>query len=293
MRRNSFLGQVLTAVSRSTPATGPVQEAPADTRATRPASQLLMAIARSTPAFTPGSGRTLGTRLQTAGPARRRSYRQALSLAFAASSVPVIAGSIALIEGLLSPQALPVALSSNATPTPAAAAPAIVGAINQQITGPLPAGYAVYSRLAGPREVAGFSVAAPASWKVTTSGFQTYLRDPSAANVSLLVDLTPHTYMNNMLKEAAYIRAQAAPHFPGYKQLELSLVTIRGSPGAYWNFTWNDAGVRQEAADLLWVARTSAGRQSYALYMTAPVSMWNQMQPVFEVAMRTFSPLPG
>ncbi len=140
--------------------------------------------------------------------------------------------------------------------------------------------------------MAGFSVAVPANWRATTSGFQTYLRDPSAANVNLLTDLTPHTYMNDMLKEAAYVRAQSILGFPGYEQLELSLVTIRGSPGAYWNFTWDDAGVRQEAADLLWIARTSAGRQSYALYVTAPASMWNQMQPVFELAMRTFSPLP-
>jgi hypothetical protein len=105
------------------------------------------------------------------------------------------------------------------------------------------------------------------------------------------VDLTPHTYKNDMLREATYIRNQSLPRFPGYKQLGLARLTIRGQPGAYWKFTWDDAGVQQEAIDLLYVAQTSAGPQSYALYMTAPVSEWSQLRPVFDEEMETFNPM--
>jgi hypothetical protein len=182
--------------------------------------------------------------------------------------------------------------SSSSTGTLPSSALQIVDAINKQPTGALPAGYATYSQPAAANETAGFSLAAPTSWKASTSGYQTYLRDPSAANVNLLVDLTPHTYKNDMLKEATYIRNQSLPRFPGYKQLGLARLTIRGQPGSYWKFTWDDAGVQQEAIDLLYVAQTSAGPQSYALYMTAPVSEWSQLRPVFDEEMETFNPMP-
>jgi hypothetical protein len=168
----------------------------------------------------------------------------------------------------------------------------IVDAINEQSTATLPAGYATYSQPASANEKAGFSLAAPTSWKTSTSGYQTYLRDPTLANVNLLVDLTPHTHMNDMLAEATYIRDQSEARFPGYQQLGLARLTIRGQPGSYWKFTWDDAGVQQEAIDLLYVAQTSAGPQSYALYMTAPVSEWSQMRPVFDEEMETFNPMP-
>jgi hypothetical protein len=182
--------------------------------------------------------------------------------------------------------------SSSAANTPPSSVLQIVDAINKQSTGALPAGYASYSQPAAANETAGFSLAAPTSWKASASGYQTYLRDPSAANVNLLVDLTPHTYKNNMLREATYIRNQSLRHFPGYQQLGLARLTIRGQPGSYWKFTWDDAGVRQEVIDLLYVAQTSAGPQSYAMYMTAPVSEWNQLRPVFDEEMETFNPMP-
>ena len=52
-----------------------------------------------------------------------------------------------------------------------------------------------------------------------------------------------------------------------------------------------DNGVSQEAIDLLFVLQTPAGAQSYALYMTAPASMWNQMRPIFDEEAETFAPL--
>ena len=118
------------------------------------------------------------------------------------------------------------------------------------------------------------------------------MTDPSAANVYLLVDLTPHTYMNDMLKEATYIRDHSLSGFPGYHQLGLARLRIRGQPGAYWKFTWNDQGVQQEVIDLLYVAPTAAGPQSYAMLMTSPASIWSQPQvkSVFDEEMRTFTP---
>lgn len=84
MRRDSFLGQVLTAVARVPSAADPIRDVATDTRMIRPASQgravyyrfaqrepgallqasqLVTALARTTPAFTPGSAPPLDTRL--------------------------------------------------------------------------------------------------------------------------------------------------------------------------------------------------------------------------------------
>jgi len=68
--------------------------------------------------------------------------------------------------------------------------------------------------------------------------------------------------------------------------------SIRGTGGSFWKFTWLDNGVQQEAIDLLFVAQTSAGPQSYALYMTAPANMWTQMRPTFDEEVETFAPQP-
>ena len=96
-----------------------------------------------------------------------------------------------------------------------------------------------------------------------------------------------------MVKEAEFIRNQslAKNRFPGYIQLGLAAETIRGTPGAWWKFTWTDNGVQQETIDLLFVLQTPNGSQSYALYMTAPASMWSQMRPVFDEQAETFAPL--
>jgi hypothetical protein len=97
-----------------------------------------------------------------------------------------------------------------------------------------------------------------------------------------------------MLAEAMYIRNQslAEGHFPGYRQLNLQRLTIRGRPGAFWKFTWMDKGVQEEVLDLLYIADTTAGPQSYALYFTAPVSQWDAMHTTFDEQAETFAPLP-
>jgi eukaryotic-like serine/threonine-protein kinase len=167
----------------------------------------------------------------------------------------------------------------------------IVDAINMIRTGALPAGWRTYSQPAASNENAGFSIAQPPSWQSSASGYQTYLRDPSA-NANILIDLTPHTYPNDMVQEARYIKANSLNRFPGYTELGLQATNIRGTPGAFWKFTWDDQGVQQEVIDLLFVLQTPAGAQSYALYMTAPASLWTQLRPVFDEMAETFATVP-
>ncbi len=168
----------------------------------------------------------------------------------------------------------------------------IVDAINMKAAGPLPAGFKVFALGAQPGEDAGWSLAAPASWQMSTSGERTFLRDPAAANVYIQIDLTPHTFPNNMLREAQYIKQQslAKGSFPGYVQQGLTAIPIRGTAGSYWKFTWQDDGVQQQAIDLLFVIPTSTGSQSYALYMSAPASTFGQFRPIFDEEVETFVP---
>jgi eukaryotic-like serine/threonine-protein kinase len=169
----------------------------------------------------------------------------------------------------------------------------IIDAINKPATGPLPSGFTTTSQPATANETAGFSIAAPTSWQKSTSGaYQTWLRDPADPNTNILIDLTPHTYQD-MLQEAQYIERQSIPHFPGYHRVGMASMLVRGASGAWWKFTWNNKGVKQEALDVLFVAHTSAGPQSYALYMTAPVSKFDQMRPTFDEEVETFATLPS
>ena len=179
---------------------------------------------------------------------------------------------------------------ASTTPVGGSTLPAaqLVTAINQPLTGPPPAGYRNLSKPASGSESAGFTINYPASWTVIQKGpYQTWLIDPGT-NINMLVDLTPHTYPGNMLEEAQYIEGQSTPNFPGYKRYNLQPLTIRNTPGAFWKFTWMKNGVEQEALDLLFVQ----DNQSYALYATAPASMWQQMQATFDEELRSFAPLP-
>jgi len=168
----------------------------------------------------------------------------------------------------------------------------IIDAVNRPATGSLPSGFTMTSQPAASNEKAGFTIAVPPNWQKSTSGHQTYLTDPTDSNTNVLVDLTPHTY-TDMLREAQYIEAQSIPRFPGYHRVGMAATSVRGTAGAWWKFTWNKKGVQQEALDLLFVLNTSAGPQSYALYVTAPESKFDQMRPIFDEEAETFATLPG
>jgi hypothetical protein len=118
------------------------------------------------------------------------------------------------------------------------------------------------------------------------------LTDQAEPNTNILIDLTPHTYPG-MLREAQYIERQSIPHFPGYQRVGLGAINIRGTAGSYWKFTWMKAGVEQQAIDLLFVSQTSAGPQSYALYMTAPYNIFDQIRPIFDEEAETFATVPS
>ncbi len=168
----------------------------------------------------------------------------------------------------------------------------IINAINKPATRPLPSGFTMTSQPAASNETAGFTIAAPANWQKSTSGYQTYLTDPTDQNTNILIDLTPHTYPD-MLREAQYIESQSILRFPGYKRVGMAATPVRGTTGSWWKFTWTKKGVQQEALDLLFVVHTSAGPQSYALYVTAPESKFDQMRPIFDEEVETFATLPS
>ena len=250
---------------------------------------------QSPPGYSPGPPSGSGYQSPPApgnAPVRRQRSGLGWKIAIAVLALVGVAAGIATVLLLHHNNSAtpPGNTSASTTPAPAGSPPQIVDAINEP-AGALPAGYAPYSQRAGGTEKAGFSLAEPTSWKASASGYRTRLTDPSA-NEYLVVDLTPHTFPNDMLREATYIRNHSLSGFPGYRQINLARLTIRGQPGAYWKFTWDDQGVQQEVIDLLYVAQTSAGPQSYALLMTSPASTWSQPQvkSVFDEEMRTFSP---
>jgi hypothetical protein len=102
-----------------------------------------------------------------------------------------------------------------------------------------------------------------------------------------------------MLTEAKYIESQvvAKGKFPQYKRVSLRAVPIRGTNGAFWQFTWvNSGSVQTRSDDILFVKPTSAGSQSYAIYFRAPTpgNDWNtKYLPVFKKMLRTFQSVPS
>ena len=140
---------------------------------------------------------------------------------------------------------------------------------------------------------AGFTIDVPPGWTREQKGLATYFygRD----DMVLDVDLSPHTYPDNMVQEAEHLEQQQAvlgDAFPGYKRAQLLAVPIRGTHGAFWQFTWSYKGVPVRTDDILFVLPTSAGRQSYAIYMRAPDNGWNSTYlPLFEKILPTFAPV--
>jgi eukaryotic-like serine/threonine-protein kinase len=168
----------------------------------------------------------------------------------------------------------------------------INNAINDRAPSTLPSGWQAVTHPPTGSQAAGFTIAAPSDWAASASGNQVTLRDPSSA-AYVQVDLTPHTFPNDMVAEARFIRDNALSqgHFPGYSQIGgLAAINVRGTRGASWKFTWDDDGVKQEVLDLLFVLPTAAGPQSYALYFTSPVSEWTPLHPTFEEEAETFTP---
>ena len=181
--------------------------------------------------------------------------------------------------------------SSTSASTPESPVTAASGAPS---TGPLPAGYHFLTVPAAELgSTAGFTVAIPDKWTAVTKGTGKTIEAPDGITF-LQIDLTPHTF-TNMIAEARYlsVRTRQQGHFPGYVGLGIRPAGIRGGDGAAWAFTWLDPSEgRLRVLDLLYIASTSAGPQSYALYLSSPATAWNSNLPAFDEAMRTFRPIP-
>jgi hypothetical protein len=189
-------------------------------------------------------------------------------------------------------------IGSGASSSTGAAVPALVAAINNPSSGPYPNGFTAYTQAAGVTgTTAGFSLQYPDTWTPSRppgDTFQTRFTNP-AGDAYALLDLTAHKYPGDMLKEGTYIRnAEANDNdHPNYVGIALARHDIQGAPGAYWQFTYTNAnGVRLEALDLLWVASTAAGQQSYAMYFSAPAAQWSKFRPIFVDMARSFQTVP-
>jgi hypothetical protein len=168
-----------------------------------------------------------------------------------------------------------------------------VNALNNQSAG-VPAGWTTETVTPSTyHTTAGFTIDVPPGWTEKPKGLATYFYGDD--NMVLDVDLSPHTYPDNMVQEAEHLQQQQAvlgDAFPGYQRLQLEAVPVRGTHGAFWQFTWSLKGERVRTDDILFVLPTSAGKQSYAVYIRAPNDGWNSSYlPIFEKILPTFEPV--
>jgi hypothetical protein len=174
--------------------------------------------------------------------------------------------------------------------TPAAAAAGVAS------NGPLPAGWTWYTVPASSMGTsAGFKLAIPDGWQpAQESSGRGYVFQAPGGGTLLQVDLTPHTFAD-MVKEAHYLSLEAPKQgkFPGYGNQVIRATPVRGQAGASWSFTWQDSKAGQiRSLDLMYIAPTSGGPQSYALYMTSPAPAFSSYLRTFTEEMRTFRPVP-
>ncbi len=170
----------------------------------------------------------------------------------------------------------------------------VAAAAGAATTGPPPAGYrSVTVGAATLGSTSGFTIAVPDTWKFSIRGTAAFAEAPTGG-AFLQIDLTPHTY-RDMLREARYLAAvtQEQGKFPGYLGLGIRPANVRGTSGAAWQFTWQSPALgRVRALDLVYNASTSAGLQSFALYMSSPNPAWTSNLAAFDEEVRTFRPYP-
>ena len=239
----------------------------------------------SPPAYGPPAE---GYRVSAPRPARKRR-----GLAFALAGVVVLAA-VAIVVVLLtvhSPtsQANQTTGTGNST-TSSNNAPSSVKAIDSPAS-LAPSGW--LTATIPPEKIgtaAGFSIAVPPTWKVQPGNLATNLLAPDGVRY-MEIDLTPHKY-TNMVSEAKYIAKQATAegHLPKYHQLSIEPVTIRGTQGAFWDFTWVTASdTTMRVDDLLFIL----DGQSYAIYFTSPSAEFSTANglALFDKMLHTFQPV--
>jgi eukaryotic-like serine/threonine-protein kinase len=229
-----------------------------------------------------------------AGAGRRGKWRRTILIALGAVTV-LIAVAVALFLRHSDRQAKLVN-GSGATPasTETKARTPVAAIAGTASSGSLPSGWRWYTATAATTGTnAGFKLAIPDSWQLYSKG-SGYLFEAPGGDTFLQVDLTPHT-KSSMVAEARYLAmlTQRQGKFPGYQDQSIRPVNIRNSPGAAWGFTWQDPELgRVRALDLMYIAPTSAGQQSFALYMSSPDAAFNGNLATFTEEMRTFQPVP-
>jgi hypothetical protein len=186
--------------------------------------------------------------------------------------------------------------SAGGNTTAVSSPPESVQAINNSSAGPPPGWTTVTVPPALNGTAGGFSIAMPAGWVERQKGLDTYLDAPLGLRY-MQVDLTTHD-RGNMLAEAEYVETNAIAqgHLPGYHRVSLRPVTIRGTAGAYWAFTWvTPSGVTMRVDDLLFELNTSSGPQSYAVYLTSSNAEFGTSGglALFDQMLRTFTPITG
>jgi eukaryotic-like serine/threonine-protein kinase len=227
------------------------------------------------------------------GPVRGRNGRRTLLIA-AGVAVVLIAVAACLLLLRAHRQAKPTSPSAASASSPAAQAQTPTSAAAGVAGTALPAGWQWYTASAKTLGTnAGFKLAIPDGWNAYPKGAGVLFEAPGN-DTFLQVDLTPHTKAS-MLAEARYLAelTQRQGKFPGYSDQSIRAVNIRNSAGAAWGFTWQDATLgRIRALDLMYNARTSAGQQSFALYMSSPDAAFTGNLATFTGEMRTFQSVP-
>jgi hypothetical protein len=135
---------------------------------------------------------------------------------------------------------------------------------------------AEYRRVTGP---AGLSVDLPRAFEVTSA--------PSAANHQAADPASPAVFVrfggsaapkSTLLAEIEAGERTNPNIRSGYRRIQLSTVTFRGTTAVDWEFTFVKDGIARHAYGRYW----RAGRTGYVVYASAPVEQWQLIQPVFE-----------
>jgi hypothetical protein len=226
-----------------------------------------------------------------AAPRRRRGRRLAIAIAAVVVAAAIGGGSVVLLrhDNHTTPTTAHSPDSSNLTSLPLS-----VQAIDNPSSA-LPSGWStetVTPSVAG--TTAGFTIDVPPGWQVERQGRSWYFYAPNGVWY-LQIELTPHTYPNDMVKEAHYIETHAIAEgkLPGYERLGIKAVPIHGWAGALWSFTWENSGIgTMHVDDLLFVGQTEDGSQSYAIYFTAPNRTWGSALKTYDRMLHTFETLP-
>src|ERR1035438_6930323 len=137
-------------------------------------------------------------------------------------------------------------------------------AIGHSGRSPLPAGYQWHTVPAAETgTAAGFTMAVPNGWHVSTHGLVTDVIDPAGPR-SMQVDLTPFE-ADSAFGETSLLaeRAVTDGSFPGYRRVALRSFLFHDSLGAVWNFTWQEPGLgRVDVLDVLFRGHAQAGSRA-------------------------------